>query len=122
MLYLLRKYLGEYVEGLSIDALRISVWKGLYIIYYCSCFTFLFSLCIFLVLWNISVILYMWMFCVIAIMLTCRLHATFYPNSCICTSICILFFCIFVNLTFVLFILILIQMLMPSYSSKISKH
>ncbi|XP_038986983.1 uncharacterized protein LOC103722332 isoform X2 [Phoenix dactylifera] len=28
VLYLLRKYLGEYVEGLSIEALRISVWKG----------------------------------------------------------------------------------------------
>ncbi|XP_042405096.1 vacuolar protein sorting-associated protein 13C-like [Zingiber officinale] len=28
VLYLLRKYLGEYVEGLSVDALRISVWKG----------------------------------------------------------------------------------------------
>ncbi|CAL9040995.1 unnamed protein product [Musa banksii] len=28
VLYLLRKYLGEYVEGLSVEALRISVWKG----------------------------------------------------------------------------------------------
>ncbi|KAK1307202.1 hypothetical protein QJS10_CPA10g01570 [Acorus calamus] len=28
VLYLLRKYLGEYVEGLSAEALRISVWKG----------------------------------------------------------------------------------------------
>ncbi|PKA57778.1 hypothetical protein AXF42_Ash015155 [Apostasia shenzhenica] len=28
VLYLLRKYLDEYVEGLSIEALRISVWKG----------------------------------------------------------------------------------------------
>lgn len=28
MLNLLRKYLGEYVEGLSSEALRISVWKG----------------------------------------------------------------------------------------------
>ncbi|XP_073012998.1 uncharacterized protein [Typha latifolia] len=28
VLYLLRRYLGEYVEGLSIEALRISVWKG----------------------------------------------------------------------------------------------
>ncbi|ONK67151.1 uncharacterized protein A4U43_C06F16540 [Asparagus officinalis] len=27
-LHLLRKYLGEYVEGLSNEALRISVWKG----------------------------------------------------------------------------------------------
>lgn len=30
VLHLLRKYLGEYVEGLSVEALRISVWKGLY--------------------------------------------------------------------------------------------
>jgi len=29
VLYLLRKYLGEYVEGLSVEALRISVWKGI---------------------------------------------------------------------------------------------
>ncbi|KAG8047319.1 hypothetical protein GUJ93_ZPchr0008g11943 [Zizania palustris] len=29
VLYLLRKYLGEYVEGLSVEALRISVWKVL---------------------------------------------------------------------------------------------
>jgi hypothetical protein len=29
VLYLLRKYLGEYVEGLSVEALRISVWKGM---------------------------------------------------------------------------------------------
>ncbi|KAG9446693.1 hypothetical protein H6P81_012821 [Aristolochia fimbriata] len=28
VLHLLRKYLGEYVEGLSTEALRISVWKG----------------------------------------------------------------------------------------------
>ncbi|WOL14400.1 hypothetical protein Cni_G23180 [Canna indica] len=28
VLYLLRKYLGEYVEGLSAEALRISVWNG----------------------------------------------------------------------------------------------
>ncbi|KAH7682946.1 Vacuolar protein sorting-associated protein 13 [Dioscorea alata] len=28
VLFLLRKYLGEYVEGLSNEALRISVWKG----------------------------------------------------------------------------------------------
>ncbi|VAI46152.1 unnamed protein product [Triticum turgidum subsp. durum] len=28
VLFLLRKYLGEYVEGLSVEALRISVWKG----------------------------------------------------------------------------------------------
>lgn len=30
VLHLLRRYLGEYVEGLSVEALRISVWKGLY--------------------------------------------------------------------------------------------
>ncbi|KAB8087248.1 hypothetical protein EE612_011258 [Oryza sativa] len=28
VLYLLRKYLGEYVEGLSVETLRISVWQG----------------------------------------------------------------------------------------------
>ncbi|XP_077211040.1 calcium-dependent lipid-binding family protein isoform X2 [Tasmannia lanceolata] len=28
VLHLLRKYLGEYVQGLSTEALRISVWKG----------------------------------------------------------------------------------------------
>lgn len=28
VLHLLRKYLGEYIEGLSLEALRISVWKG----------------------------------------------------------------------------------------------
>ncbi|CAA6659808.1 unnamed protein product [Spirodela intermedia] len=28
VLYLLRKYLGEYVHGLSTELLRISVWKG----------------------------------------------------------------------------------------------
>lgn len=28
VLYVLRKYLGEYVHGLSTEALRISVWKG----------------------------------------------------------------------------------------------
>lgn len=28
VLHLLRKYLGEYVDGLSTEALRISVWKG----------------------------------------------------------------------------------------------
>ncbi|KAJ8767440.1 hypothetical protein K2173_017484 [Erythroxylum novogranatense] len=28
VLHLLRRYLGEYVHGLSLDALRISVWKG----------------------------------------------------------------------------------------------
>ncbi|GAV71650.1 DUF946 domain-containing protein/DUF1162 domain-containing protein/Chorein_N domain-containing protein [Cephalotus follicularis] len=28
VLHLLRKYLGEYVHGLSVEALRISVWKG----------------------------------------------------------------------------------------------
>ncbi|XP_058093613.1 uncharacterized protein LOC131239768 [Magnolia sinica] len=28
VLHLLRKYLGEYVQGLSIEALRVSVWKG----------------------------------------------------------------------------------------------
>ena len=33
MLYLLRKYLGEYVEGLSVEALRISVWKGIFLSY-----------------------------------------------------------------------------------------
>lgn len=26
---MLRRYLGEYVQGLSLEALRISVWKGL---------------------------------------------------------------------------------------------
>lgn len=30
VLHLLRRYLGEYVHGLSTEALRISVWKGLY--------------------------------------------------------------------------------------------
>lgn len=29
VLHLLRRYLGEYVHGLSVEALRISVWKGL---------------------------------------------------------------------------------------------
>jgi hypothetical protein len=33
VLYLLRKYLGEYVEGLSVEALRISVWKGIFLSY-----------------------------------------------------------------------------------------
>ncbi|KAL5548798.1 hypothetical protein UlMin_004029, partial [Ulmus minor] len=28
VLHLLRRYLGEYVHGLSAEALRISVWKG----------------------------------------------------------------------------------------------
>ncbi|XP_044475431.1 uncharacterized protein LOC123203222 isoform X3 [Mangifera indica] len=28
VLHLLRRYLGEYVHGLSVEALRISVWKG----------------------------------------------------------------------------------------------
>ncbi|GMI70230.1 hypothetical protein like AT1G48090 [Hibiscus trionum] len=28
VLYLLRRYLGEYVHGLSLEALKISVWKG----------------------------------------------------------------------------------------------
>ncbi|KAF8094457.1 hypothetical protein N665_0363s0022 [Sinapis alba] len=28
VLHLLRRYLGEYVHGLSTEALRISVWKG----------------------------------------------------------------------------------------------
>lgn len=28
VLHLLRRYLGEYVHGLSSEALRISVWKG----------------------------------------------------------------------------------------------
>ncbi|CAK9318446.1 unnamed protein product [Citrullus colocynthis] len=28
VLHLLRRYLGEYVQGLSLEALRISVWKG----------------------------------------------------------------------------------------------
>ncbi|KAJ7297498.1 hypothetical protein O6H91_Y052500 [Diphasiastrum complanatum] len=28
VLYLLRQYLGEYVRGLSAEALKISVWKG----------------------------------------------------------------------------------------------
>ncbi|XP_050374958.1 uncharacterized protein LOC126792594 [Argentina anserina] len=28
VLHLLRRYLGEYVEGLSVEALRISVWQG----------------------------------------------------------------------------------------------
>lgn len=31
VLHLLRRYLGEYVHGLSAEALRISVWKGLYL-------------------------------------------------------------------------------------------
>ena len=42
MLYLLRKYLGEYVEGLSVEALRISVWKGIFhiiIMPFFYCFT-----------------------------------------------------------------------------------
>lgn len=30
VLHLLRRYLGEYVHGLSTEALRISVWKGLF--------------------------------------------------------------------------------------------
>ena len=30
VLHLLRRYLGEYVHGLSVEALRISVWKGLF--------------------------------------------------------------------------------------------
>jgi hypothetical protein len=28
VLHLLRLYLGEYVRGLSVEALKISVWKG----------------------------------------------------------------------------------------------
>ncbi|KMT12458.1 hypothetical protein BVRB_5g103870 [Beta vulgaris subsp. vulgaris] len=28
VLHLLKRYLGEYVHGLSLEALKVSVWKG----------------------------------------------------------------------------------------------
>lgn len=39
VLHLLRRYLGEYVHGLSSEALRISVWKGSLSIYLSIIFT-----------------------------------------------------------------------------------